>query len=522
MEKSSFFNAELVGEDYDRTYLAEDYARYFASFIGNGVFPNPSTNLQIIANNDMTINLTLGKAWINGYYYENTDNLNLAIIPAEGVLNRIDRIVLRLDFLNREIKCYVKQGSFASSPIAPALVRDADMYELGIADIAVNKGVIKITQDNITDLRLDNNYCGIVHGTIEQVDVTTLYNQYATAFADKETVLEADFNTWFATIKAALDGDTAGNLLNLINANSAEIGDLALIPETDLITAIKNDRSSLASMSSQEVNKGASLIGLNDIDSLFTATNVEGALKEVFTFANDGRIAVASSVNAKGISATSADTFSVLATKIDTPSLVNTADANAGANRILTGYIAYANGVKLDGTIPKHVPSNLPLTNAVSFSSASSVIDVIPEYGYFDGYSAKVRITDSDFKNSNILDTANVFGLQGTATAGKKWASGTVYRGSSVSGLAFAPRTVILQSPHMGITITDNSEWWGYETILHSIDFPYGTGHFTVLDDKTKTSDYENEHDSGVTLTSNGFTPTIWQPGTTMNWIAFE
>ena len=46
MEKCSFFNAELVDGEYDRIYLAEDYARYFSSFIGNGVFPNPSTNLK--------------------------------------------------------------------------------------------------------------------------------------------------------------------------------------------------------------------------------------------------------------------------------------------------------------------------------------------------------------------------------------------------------------------------------------------------------------------------------------------
>ena len=34
MEKSSFFNSV----SHDRTYKAEDWAEYFASFIGNGVF----------------------------------------------------------------------------------------------------------------------------------------------------------------------------------------------------------------------------------------------------------------------------------------------------------------------------------------------------------------------------------------------------------------------------------------------------------------------------------------------------
>ncbi|MEG0133563.1 MAG: hypothetical protein RR782_05450 [Clostridium sp.] len=255
MERSSFFNAILNQDGVpDRAYLAENYARYFASFIGNGVFPNPSTNLQILANGtDMNISLQSGKAWINGYFYENTDILTLPISAADGVLNRIDRIVLRLDFLNREIKCYVKKGTFASTPGAQVLQRDADMYEIGIADIAVNKGAIKITQANITDLRLNKEFCGIVHGTVEQVDTTAIFNQfqswytqtknsydtdftnwttekkeafdswYATntkAFLDKFTTWyganttqwTTDFNTWFNTIKGQLDGDVGAKL----------------------------------------------------------------------------------------------------------------------------------------------------------------------------------------------------------------------------------------------------------------------------------------------------------------------
>ena len=168
MERSSFFNAELKGEEYDRVYLAEDFAKYFASFIGNGVFPNPTTNLQVTADGT-TMNLTLkqGKAWINGYFYENTEDLNLSVDVADGVLNRIDRVVLRLDFVNREIKAYVKKGEFSSSPVAPNLQRDADMYELGISDIRINKGVTKITQGNVTDLRQNSNYCGLVAGVVQ-------------------------------------------------------------------------------------------------------------------------------------------------------------------------------------------------------------------------------------------------------------------------------------------------------------------------------------------------------------------
>lgn len=201
MEKSSFFNAELRGEEYDRVYSAEDYARYFASFIGNGIFANPSINLQVQATDAMNVTLKLGKAWINGYFYENTEDLTLSLDAADGVLNRIDMVVLRLDLINREIKAYIKKGTFVSSPVAPAVTRTADMYELALADIRINKGVTKITQADITDLRSNAELCGFVKGLIEEIDTTDLFAQF-----------QSSFDTWFEHMKGQLSTDAAGNL----------------------------------------------------------------------------------------------------------------------------------------------------------------------------------------------------------------------------------------------------------------------------------------------------------------------
>ena len=205
MERSGFFNAIIQNGTPDRSYSAENFARYFGTFIGNGVFPNPSTQCQVIANDDMTVTIKAGRAWINGYMYENTDDYIVALDVADGLLNRIDRVVLKLDFLNREIKSYVKKGTFASSPIAPALQRDADAYELGIADIYIAAGATSIVQANITDQRQNQNYCGIVDSLIT-ADTATLFNQFTDGF-----------NTWFEGIKNTLGSDAAGNLLKKIN-----------------------------------------------------------------------------------------------------------------------------------------------------------------------------------------------------------------------------------------------------------------------------------------------------------------
>lgn len=193
-EKSGFFNSV----NGDRKYKADFFAEYFASFIGNGIFPNPSTSLQAISNSNMTVTINSGKAWINGYYYFNDSNLVLTIDTADGVLNRIDKIVLQFDTLNRTINLKVKKGSFATNPTAPVLQRDANAYELGLADIYIGKGVLSITQANITDLRLDAIKCGIVHGTVEQLDTTTLFNQYQTWIAEKKSQYNSDITSWTA------------------------------------------------------------------------------------------------------------------------------------------------------------------------------------------------------------------------------------------------------------------------------------------------------------------------------------
>ena len=57
------------------------------------MFPNPSSNLQVIANGDMTLTISPGFAWINGYMYHNTDNLILTVDHSDSALKRVEEIV---------------------------------------------------------------------------------------------------------------------------------------------------------------------------------------------------------------------------------------------------------------------------------------------------------------------------------------------------------------------------------------------------------------------------------------------
>jgi len=166
--RSGFFNSI----DSDRLYDASRFAEYFAAFIGTGVFSDPTTSLQVQVDTGMNVKIKTGKAWINGYILVSDADYTMAV-PSEAVLNRIDRIVVRLHYANREMTIVRKAGTAASSPSAPAVTRDANMYELSLATITVNAGTSTITSGMISDTRSDASVCGYVSSTITNLPYLT-------------------------------------------------------------------------------------------------------------------------------------------------------------------------------------------------------------------------------------------------------------------------------------------------------------------------------------------------------------
>ncbi len=76
------------------------------------------------------------------------------------------------------------------------------------------------------------------------------------------------------------------------------------------------EKANKADLASQEVGKGASLIGLNDSASNFESTNVEGALNELFTNVSNGKQLIATAITDKEVPTSSSDTFGTMANKI--------------------------------------------------------------------------------------------------------------------------------------------------------------------------------------------------------------
>lgn len=224
----------------DRKYKAEEFREYYAQLIGNGVIYSSADALKVKESGGMTVALSKGGAFVAGVGYINTSDLIFTLDTADGALSRVDRMVIRNDYTNRLTYGAVLKGTYSAQPKAPEITRTADCYEIAVGDVLVAKGVVSITQSDITDTRLNSELCGIVTGLIEQADTTEIFNQFEVYFEEfkqtyiaemeswtqsQETSLiqwmntqKTDFVSWTDSIKDILDETAAGHLQNEIEA----------------------------------------------------------------------------------------------------------------------------------------------------------------------------------------------------------------------------------------------------------------------------------------------------------------
>lgn len=137
-ESYKFFNSQ---EGDIREYQASEFAEYFGAFIPDGVFiEDGNITLEVAKGTGMEVVLGEGYANIRGYFYKNDSPISFVLDSSDAVLNRIDRIVIKLDIINRTMKAILKKGTLGSTPTPPPLIDDASVKEISIAQIKVNKG----------------------------------------------------------------------------------------------------------------------------------------------------------------------------------------------------------------------------------------------------------------------------------------------------------------------------------------------------------------------------------------------
>lgn len=217
-EKSLFFNAFSDAESqtgYDRNYNADDLSDWFSIVCETGVL---KAGLAVTAGNGLSVSVAVGKATIRGKgYVNNTDRaLTLQTAPT-GANPRYDLIVLRMDNTQtasaRRTYLTVITGT-ESVPTVSSLTRNADIYDLLLAYVAVQPNATSIQQTNITDTRGDQTLCPwftAVKGYDDYYDAIVQQFEYNETMASSGSVVTTDlpsnlYNTKYSIVDVYTNG----------------------------------------------------------------------------------------------------------------------------------------------------------------------------------------------------------------------------------------------------------------------------------------------------------------------------
>lgn len=217
-EKSFPFDSDEVSGIYDREYFAEDWTRYFAAFISSGTFLKEPTNLQIIANGDMSVTLKPGSMMIDGTRYDNVADIIIQLDPADGVLSRIDRIAVTWSKADRDAHYTLQKGIQSYNPMPPACRRDAEYKDYVVADVRIDAGIISINQSAITDQRLNSEVCGLAipfadfNTSSLALQLQAFYEETIAAQMEWEQDIHEQIYQWFKDMQDQLSSDAAFNL----------------------------------------------------------------------------------------------------------------------------------------------------------------------------------------------------------------------------------------------------------------------------------------------------------------------
>lgn len=138
--------------EYNQTQFAEVFKR----ILSDGVFSGVDNEFEVTETDPVSLGVKVNTGWafIQGFWAYNDDALIKTLGAADPSLDRIDRIVLRLDTnTNFQISVEVLEGTPSADPSAPALTQTDSIYEIELAQVEVGATVTSINNANITDGR---------------------------------------------------------------------------------------------------------------------------------------------------------------------------------------------------------------------------------------------------------------------------------------------------------------------------------------------------------------------------------
>lgn len=185
--------------------VTEDTWRKFARhFLASGVLAGVDNELECYGDSSgRQVKVKTGQAWVRGHWGEVTSEKTIPISANASGNPRIDRVVVRADFVANTVSIEVVEGTPAVSPSAPALTQSATRWEVSLAQVAVANGATSIAAGDVTDERTLVGNVGVNGFTMgaaidmggnpirnAPVEVNTQTDSYTLVLADAGKVIE--------------------------------------------------------------------------------------------------------------------------------------------------------------------------------------------------------------------------------------------------------------------------------------------------------------------------------------------
>ena len=323
---SGFFNS-LNG---DRKYNAAQMSAIFDGLIIDGVFASIGTAFAVKAAGGLTVNVGVGKAWFDHTWTVNDSILPMTAPEAEGLLDRIDAVVLEVNGTEsvRENTIKFVKGNPSSAPSRPTLTNEGNVHQYPLCYIYRKYGTAVINQADITPM-VGTESTPFVTGILqtisldellgkwqdeldrftdarsqevddwiaqEESDFTAWFNKMKADLQQEQTVLDqwiaseqADFLAWYNQMKDQLSGDVAGNLQ--LEIDKEEVKRILLVGFEDGTKEFSDDGTVITSTASdgRTLTKTFSDGFLTMTNVLKSAAGAEVA-RAVKTFDSDGKL----------------------------------------------------------------------------------------------------------------------------------------------------------------------------------------------------------------------------------------
>ncbi|MFS0822181.1 hypothetical protein [Bacillus sp. 1P02SD] len=177
-------------------------------WLKTGVIKDYLNELQVYAvSSGMEIFVKSGAAWIKGHYYENDEEIVLAIGQDDAVNPRIDRVILRLDWISNTIGLAVLQGVTSVNPEPPALTQNSARWEIPLAQVRVNANISSIDFNDVVGERA---FVRNVNAFQDKWLVPTLLNNWVPAYNSESTPAYLKDEMGFVHLKGTIRSGGVG------------------------------------------------------------------------------------------------------------------------------------------------------------------------------------------------------------------------------------------------------------------------------------------------------------------------